>query len=131
MIIVDWGSADENLLIWKFHGHWTDTEYSQAVMQSNALIVSQPHIVDIICDMREAKIPKTSVLSLAVAAIQRRPRNLGVTIIITHSTFWQNMYELLKRNRRLKRRATLHFVNDVDRAYNIVYRIQLKRRYAR
>lgn len=118
MIVVDWGDADNRLIVWRFGEHWNAEDYLQAVKTSNALATSQPHTVDILADVRMASIPH-NIFSIAVRGLRERPRNLGRVIIVTESAMWSMIYEVI--GKVYGKQDGIEFVNTIDEAYTTLH----------
>lgn len=117
-IEVDWGNQDETLLTMKIKGDWTAEELYQAQTDMLAMSQSKTHTVDAIVDMRTANLKMNGLLPVARQALRRRPRNIGTTAVITHTNFWQRIFQSLPAT--LLNDFHVIFVNEVDEAYTVI-----------
>lgn len=114
-IELDWGNANETLLIWTCDTHWTSEEYYEAVQTGVEMIDSKAHPVDIIVDMQFNRMRPAMLLQLAKHGYRRRSRNVGTVVLIYRSTFWLFLEETLQSI--FSNDFRLLFVEDANEAY--------------
>lgn len=117
-IITDWGDHDETILVWKFNRTWTAEEFNQAIEQGYQLMTSQPHTVDVICDLQASANMPTTIIHSAQRAYHNHPDNLGVVAILTRNSMWLSMFELMNLNPM--QLAIFQFVSNVNDAYAFI-----------
>lgn len=96
-IELDWGNAEESLLIWTCDTHWTTDEYYKAVEVCVDMINRQPHKVDVIVDMQFNRMRPSLLLQLAKFGYRRRSRNVNTVVLIYRNSFWLFLEDMLQR----------------------------------
>ncbi|GAB4519553.1 MAG: hypothetical protein OHK0046_28610 [Anaerolineae bacterium] len=114
MIVVDWGDADDALIVWRFEGPWTPKDYYIALERVSRLVAAKQHRVNVMVDVSQAALPRNA-MALANKGFQARPANLGLIVVITDHTLWHMLYEMITRMSGID--YGLKFVNTIDEAY--------------
>lgn len=117
-IELDWGNADESLLIWTCDRHWTHDDYYEAVQTCVAMINGQSHPVDVIVDMQFNKMRPQMLLQLAKYGFRHRSANVGTVVLIYRSTFWLFLEETLQSI--FSKEFRLLFARDANEAYSLL-----------
>jgi hypothetical protein len=122
MIDVDWGDANETLLIWTFSNDWTAQEFLNAFTLCEEFVASRSNrsVVHILLDTQHTTHLPKDMFKLGRHAIKRciDIRQKGLIIIIDSSTVWVQMYDFLMR--RGSNSLHIHFAKDTDKAYQIM-----------
>lgn len=121
MIVVDWGDADETLIVWRFEQRWKLNHYFKAVDTMALMANSKRHSVYAIIDLRRATRIPPRPLSIASYGIMRRPRNLALSVAISTMVPHQQIFASLERWSAAR---YIHLVGHVDDAYNLIERHQ-------
>ncbi|GAB4519557.1 MAG: hypothetical protein OHK0046_28620 [Anaerolineae bacterium] len=124
MILVDWGNAEETLLVWKFEGHWTPEEVFAAVDQVLLFASGYPHMIDIIVDTRRAHLP-AHPMNFNHREFRHKPGNLGQIVVIYEAVLWSMLYDMLTHLSGID--YGVAFVQSVDDAYKLVERAETNR----
>ena len=117
-IELDWGNAEETLLIWTCDTHWTSEEYYEAVVAGKNMIESQSHPVDVIVDMQFNRMRPMQLLQLAKYGYRHRSLNVGTVVLIYRSTFWLFLEDTLQSI--FGHEFNLLFVRDANEAYDVL-----------
>lgn len=88
-----WLDSAENVMHWSIEGDWTADNYNQTFENWKSLAENKTHVVDLILDMRHAGRMPANTISIAWQSIQDRPKNQGITIIVTTSKLVRNLYK--------------------------------------
>ena len=122
MIEVDWGDANETILVWTFSHGWTAQDFTDAFVLSEKYVASKvtPSIVHILIDVQHtAHLPK-DMFTLGRYAINRaNNRGLkGLIAIINPTALWQRFYDVLKIT--VPHSLDIRFAKDADEAYQMM-----------
>lgn len=122
-IRVAWGSEDKTLLLNVYEGTWTLDEFYQAVRETNALLDSVNHKVNIILDVRHSGLFPRGFMS-AVRMLQQNPhRNNGIMVLVGVNTFVRVFYDtFLKLFPQRGFAQVMYIVADYEDAYSIFAR---------
>lgn len=96
-IQVSWDDNIPQLLRWQFAKSWTWAEYHEAVQYTNELIKQHAEAVDIIVDMRAARIWPSGVLQEVSEAFITRPSNLRYSIVYGTPIGLRSLYNVFER----------------------------------
>jgi len=107
MYVVDWGDADNQLVVWRFEGYWNMPEYCRSFNTLKHLIREQSHHVNVMIDIRQICRGTEHLVDILVKDIKQHPQNLGEVVIITERQHWP-----------LHTGGFPHFVETVDEAYH-------------
>lgn len=122
MIELDWGNADETILVWTFHEGWETQNFMDAIAASKRMIANRSHrsIVHILLDIQHSQDLPDDMLTLGRYAIRQAvaSRHKGLTIIINPSPLWHHLYKVLQTT--IPHTIRILFVNDADEAYEIM-----------
>lgn len=96
-ISVEWDSDAHTIVHWRFQGRWGWKEYAVAQAQSDQLVDSVDHIVDLICDMRASPRLPENALSSYRAYLHRAPDNMDLIVLVGASRFVTAMVKVVMR----------------------------------
>lgn len=94
---VAWHDDAHNILVYRFRGAWTWDEYFTTLNAGRALMLSRPHVVCILNDMREAASVPENFISKAQFVVATRPDNTGRVVFIAAQTFFRHLIETAQR----------------------------------
>lgn len=115
-ITVDWGDADETLIVWKFGKSWTHSDFLSALVKSNAM-QSTHRPQHCIADLRQMIMTTADFSEIARALKHSNHIINGLTVAICHRDYWQTVYNDAI-SRVTGRQVT--FVRTVDEAYHLI-----------
>lgn len=120
MIDIDWGNAEETILIWTFYDGWKEQDFLDAIKFSEKLVARKTSSATIhtMIDVQHTGDLPANMFSLGKTAIQRgiESKNDGLIIIINPSELWLRLYEVMSKmipNNWLR----VHFAKDANEAY--------------
>jgi hypothetical protein len=119
-ISVDWGDAEETIIVWKFEQGWTRGDYYRAYHHFCKLIKQSNQVVNVIADVRRALPAPGSSLSILRHAIINRHSQVERVAVITVSTFPQQLFALVHRQLPGDWFDKYQFTDSVDEAYEWV-----------
>lgn len=113
MVNIDWGNAENSLLVWKPQRSWKASESNEAwKIILYTLTESKP--ISVMIDLRHCYTPITFLLHLQAQMEIQMPDNLPIIVVITLPEF----LDLLSNENRYPTR--MQVVTDVDHAYQLV-----------
>ena len=122
-IIVAWGDSAQTSLLLRFQHGWTWTDLKQAGEQADSMIVSQPHTVHLIIDLRQAGGLPRDFLSAANELFARGEArsNEGLRIVVGAGLLLRTAYQSLMAlyGRQLENRPFL-FASSLDEAQTLI-----------
>jgi hypothetical protein len=84
-IIVQWDNDEKTIVRQEYQGVWTWDDYFTALHESDELVASVEHCVDVIVNMRPGILPKNgAAMSNARSAMRSGPPNRGLVVIVTN-----------------------------------------------
>jgi hypothetical protein len=107
-ITVDWMDEAQTLVHQHFKGAFTLEEYGVVERETYALIAAVPHLVDVVCDLSEARHLPSNLASLSHRPSQHPPPNLGVTIIVGAPLYIRKLAEFAGKLRIERDAAVSH-----------------------
>jgi late competence protein required for DNA uptake (superfamily II DNA/RNA helicase) len=122
-IITRWDNRNsKTTVLMAFDSEWTFDELQRAIEETDALIASVSHRVDVIVDVEGSKLPK-DFLNMAKALLANpEPRaNEGNRVIVGANNLIRQGYQLLQKTfgDKLNGRE-VHFADDLDTARAIL-----------
>jgi hypothetical protein len=95
-IRVSWDNPWQTVARYDFDGRWTWEEFVEATQQCNDLVRSQPHIVNVLADMRKGIVPSRYAIMQVKNAYDRAAANTGLLIIVTTDRFITMLYQAFR-----------------------------------
>lgn len=87
-----WYNPAQDIVLYVFEGRWTWDELYSAYNQAIAMEKSVPHRVDVVLNMLDSKsVPPNALLHVKNIS-NKQPDNIGLTIVVTPSTFIQSLF---------------------------------------
>jgi len=117
-IIVDWGDADDTLLIWHFPHNWTSRDLQNAYGLANDILSKVNYEIDIIFDFGYTINPPQNTIQLCRGLLLHCPHNVRSVIILGRTRYWERIFSLVLRLQTFEH--TVHFVQTVDEAYALL-----------
>ena len=122
MIDVDWGDANETILVWTFDNGWTAKNFMDALETSEEFVGEKlkPSIIHILLDVQHTVHLPPDMFTLGRYAINHA-RNMGfkgVITIINPTTLWHRFYDALKIT--VPHTLNIQFAKDADEAYQMM-----------
>jgi hypothetical protein len=96
-IQVEWDNDDKTVVRWDVSGVWTWTEFYTAQDESNRLIRSVDHTVDIIGNLLGSAGLPANTLTAYRQGLKRSAANRGVIVFVVSSTFLKAMVATFRR----------------------------------
>jgi hypothetical protein len=117
-IELDWGDADQRLVVMHIRGNWTGDELVHRVAQLQAMGCAASQNLELMVDMRNALNPPPNLVTLIGSILNRPlPQNIKQVVVISNTAFWKQIYSIVSKNYRNKINVPIIFVNSVDEAY--------------
>ena len=117
-IELDWGNAEETILIWTCDTEWTADEYYQAVYDCVEMIDQKPHSVHVMVDMQFNRMRPAMLLQLAKHGYRNRSHNVGSIVLIYRTGFWLFLEDMLQKI--FSKEFPLMFAQDANEAYSLL-----------
>ena len=122
MIGLDWGNADETILVWTFYDGWETQDFMNAISSSERMAANRSHksLIHILMDIQHTQDIPDDMLTLGRYAIKQGIANnhKGLTIIINPSPLWHHLYQVLKTT--IPHSIQILFAKDANEAYDII-----------
>lgn len=122
MIDVNWGEANEAILIWTFYDSWTTQDFVAAFTISENFVanIAQHSTVHILIDMQHTAHMPRDMSTLDRYAIKGciNLRKKGLIVIINPTSVWLQIYNII--NRMVSNSLNICFAKDADEAYQII-----------
>ncbi|MBN1202362.1 MAG: hypothetical protein JXJ20_10945 [Anaerolineae bacterium] len=120
-ITVQWDDDDHKAVRWEFEGDWNWYEYQAAQAQSNALIDTVDHVVDVIAVMQNTRdLPREAFDNYRRLEKTSHP-NRGRIVIVGSDTFIRSMLETF--NQVYKRGSSgFILVRSIQEAHEVLAR---------
>ena len=119
MIVVDWGNADESLLIMKFIEKWTLEEYQDTNYKAYDMINQQSHPVVVIVDMRQSDGTPRGFLHASHQFAKMRPAHMLTSVVLADSAVWKTLWQTAIHLYGAIENGNITFVDTVDKAYKV------------
>lgn len=121
-IKVAWGDDSKTLLVNVYEGRWTLDDFYLAVRQTNALLDSVDHNVNVILDVKNSGLFPKGMMS-AVRMLQQKPHvNLGVMVLLGCNIFVRVFYDTFMKIFPQPGRQVMYMVADYEDATAIFAR---------
>lgn len=119
MISVEWGNAEETLLIWRFAESWTLKDFYSALKRSKKMVYKQSETINLMIDMRVSRTWNSMMLLLVHAVLSFKPSEASRTVVISANPIYKQLW---KTSQRLYGVIDypIYFVATVDEAYCLV-----------
>ncbi len=117
---VSWANEEQTALFMTFEGRWSWAEVMAAIVERNAHIDSQSHIVHVIVDLRTSHgMPPNTLTAARGMEKQHRPQNAGMTVVVGSGAFLKAMFDVFVR---LSRKASESYamVNTIEEAFELI-----------
>ena len=96
-ISVEWGNEEHTIVYWVFNGKWTWEEFSDAQRESNQLLATVDHIVDIIGNLKRGPNLPPNALSAYQGLLEHSAENLGLIVLVGSSNFVKALVGIFSR----------------------------------
>lgn len=129
-IITKWDDSNNTRVLLEFETTWTWNDLDQALEQTDNLLATVTHVVDIIIDLEGADIPKDYIKAaqrlLTDPSMGMRP-NEGHRVVVGANKWMRTAYNTLQKtfSKQLKGREVL-FANDLSQARGMLYSMRLE-----
>lgn len=126
-IIVDWGTVEEDVIVWKYRGKWSTDDTQKAIQNTRQMMTTKSHTIDFLVDVRyiaHARDPVGIIHDIVRCAAENR----GVYILIAHSSLWHSAVNMAHQAIPGNWYADTIIATSVDNAYVILERVQQERR---
>jgi len=122
MIDVDWGDAEETILVWTFEDGWTAQDFMDAFKLSEEFVAQKltPSIIHVLLDVQHTVHLPKDMFTLGRYAINRASDVgfKGLVTIINPTTLWHRFYDALKIT--VPHRLIIKFASNADEAYQLM-----------
>jgi hypothetical protein len=116
---VDWGDADEIILVWKFSKKWTWSDIRSSLNESKYLIEDSSQDVVLMVDLRQVKTHPNGMLHYLPQLMNQLPQEIIRVIFIDKGTIFYSLFQMMTfQDPDLMDKLCL--VDNVDEAYNKV-----------
>jgi hypothetical protein len=120
-IEIDWGDAEQCILVMRFGSKWTGDEFFQSIAQLNSLCGGASQNLELMIDLRKTMTPPSNLITLLASSLNRpRPKNFAQVVIISSFGFWKQMFNILYASYKDKFATPIVFVDNVDKAYSLL-----------
>jgi hypothetical protein len=117
-IELDWGDADQHLVVMHIRGNWTGDELVQRVAQLQVMGREASQSLELMVDIRNSLNPPNNLLTLIGSILTRPlPQNIKQVVVISNTSFWRHIYSVIHKNYRGRITIPVVFVDSVDAAY--------------
>lgn len=120
MIMVDWGDDEETFIVVKLNHAWTPEEFVEGIEKIVELAQQNDKTVNIIIDLQRASILKGNIIALWRWGQRTIRDHVDTVIIVTQSSFWQIISQMVGRIYPNDVLSDIHFVDHADHAYAIL-----------
>lgn len=117
-IKVDWGNAEDTLLIWRFQKDWTPRDLQNACSMAETIVAQKNQAVDVILDFGYTLTPPPNTITLIRSLLLHFPANTGKIVILGRTGFWEQIFTLALKMGDI--RHSIYFARTVDDAYELV-----------
>ena len=90
-ISVNWANEEQTIVRWIFDGPWTWQDFLDAQTQSNALLATVDHRVDIVGNLINSPSLPANALSAYKGVLKRAAPNIGLIVLVGSSSFVKAM----------------------------------------
>ena len=97
MMRLKWLDNMENVMHWTIEGDWTEAEYNQTFETWKSLATNKAYTVDLVMDMQHTGRMPSCAISLAWQSVLSRPKNLGITIIVSGNKLVRTVYKTMSQ----------------------------------
>ena len=120
-ITVEWGKGSTPVVVWTFLEGWQWEDLFEAQMQSNPMIGTVDHPVDIIADFSASPRLPQQAFSNYKEAFDRRPANRGRIIFVGQINYLKAMASTFQRIYRTED-PRFEFAASLEQAYAMLVR---------
>jgi hypothetical protein len=114
-----WDNDEKTILRQVFYDRATVTDYYQVNDECIAMMNEQPHTVDLILDVTDAKIDMTGFLA-AIGSVEKKvPANQRLVVIVKANQFIQTMAKVASQFAK-RATANVYFVDTLEEAYKLI-----------
>ena len=118
MITLDWGDANESILVWTFSDNWTAEDFYLAIEKAETILGPKEKPVHIIVDAQQGFKPPKNLIALSKVGLKRGPTPVKLVVVIAKSRFLQNIYGIVAK--MYPGSLKVHFVNNANEAYQLI-----------
>ncbi len=118
MIELDWGDADETILVWTFCEGWTADHYYQAIHDAEKMALASNQPIHVLVDAQHIFKSPRNLITLANAGLNRGTVPVKLIFVITQSGFLENIYHIMTRI--YPDSLKVHFVPNANEAYRLI-----------
>lgn len=115
-ITVHWDDSAQTVVRWDLTGRWTWQEFAAAQEESDAMVISVAHLVDVIANLEQSPTLPENPLSHYRQAVARKPENRGLVVFAGAGTFVQAMGQIFNRVFGERIQDEIVFVATVEEA---------------
>ena len=119
-ITVHWDDPHQTIVRWDFEGAWTWQDFYQAQAESDALITSVEHTVDVVANVARSPSLPRNPLSRYRQARQSTPRNRGVVVVVGANSFVMSIIQIYNPVFGRKLRDEFLFADTLDDARTLI-----------
>ena len=119
MIHTNWHDKDQQILIWRYKGKWSITEYKQAVEDTRSYLKETYKRVDVIEDFTDSHIVPHGYLYAALKTHEYvEAENLGIVTIVSPTIRTQAIVRIVNSLRYSEDK--LHTTNSLAQAEKLI-----------
>lgn len=118
-IKVQWDNEEHTLLRWEFMGVWDWDDFLAAQKESNDLINSVPHTVDIISDVSKSQHLPPGAIGRFRTYRRDDPENTGRVVLVGASIYIKTIVEIF-RGMFPNTGGNFSFANSLDEARSLL-----------
>ncbi len=96
-VSTQWDNEEKTVIRYVYEGRWTWDEYYPAHQEAREMTKSVEHIVHVIVDVRNSTLLPKGALTHSRSALDNKPANEGITVIVGANFFIQVMANAARR----------------------------------
>ncbi len=118
MITLDWGDANESILVCTFIDNWTAEDLFLAIEKVENMVLPQEKPIHILIDAQQGFTPPKNLITLAKSALSRQKIAVNLIVVIAKSRFLQGIYGIMGKMYPGIRKV--QFANNANEAYELI-----------
>ena len=127
-IKVEWFDEEHTILRWVFEERWTWNDYATAQHESNVILESVEHTVDVIGDLDNGAGLPLNALTVYRGFVHDTAENVGMIVLVGASTFVKTMVNMFLTFFPKRVPGTdFTFANTVEEAHTLILARQQER----
>jgi hypothetical protein len=115
---ISWFNDEKTVVVYKFLGKWTWTDYHNAIREAYELVKDLSYTVNMVLDFEQSTVLPSNALSNFGASAKTPPRDFDFCVIVTSSRFIEAIVSMFRKvNRRMGQKLVLVRTLEEARAF--------------